>query len=81
MGKDILNNISSCLLQSNFATLMIDQTTDVTNSSHEVVVLRYVTDAFNVFENIYKVLLNDAGTQCWGYYFYKVIYYILLVTF
>ena len=33
MGKDILGNISSHLHQSKFATLMIDETTDVSNVS------------------------------------------------
>jgi len=65
MGKDILRNISSRLQQSKFATLMIDETTDVSNSSQAVVVLRYVTDAFDVCEDLiglYKVPSTDAVT-------------------
>jgi len=49
---DILGNISSCLQQSTFATLMIDETTDVSNVSLAVVVLRYVTDLFHVHEDL-----------------------------
>ena len=65
MGKDILGNISSRLHQSQFATLMIDETTDVSNVSQAVVVLRYVTDAFDVYEDLiglYKVPSTDAAT-------------------
>ena len=65
MGKDILSNISSRLQQSKFATLMIDETTDVSNASQAVVVLRYVTDVFDVYEDLmglYKVPSTDAAT-------------------
>ena len=65
MGKDILGNISSCLHQSKFTALMIDETTDVSNVSQAVVVLRYVTDAFDVYEDLiglYKVPSTDAAT-------------------
>ena len=51
MGKEILRNISSHLQQCKFVILMIDETTDVSNSSQAVVVLRYVTDVFNVCED------------------------------
>ena len=62
MGKDILNNISSRLQQSKMATLMIDETTDVSNASQAV---RYVTDVFDVYEDLiglYKVPSIDAAT-------------------
>jgi len=65
MAKDILGNISSCLQQSTFATLMIDETTDMSNVSQAVVMLRYVTDLFHVHEDfigLYKVPSTDAAT-------------------
>ena len=65
MGKDILRNISSHLHQSIFATLMEDETTDVSNASYAVVVLRYVTDVCVVYEGLiglYKVSSTDAAT-------------------
>ena len=65
MAKDISSNISSHLQQSKFATLMIDETTDVSNASQAFVVLRYVTDVFDGYEDIiclYKVPSANAAT-------------------
>ena len=65
MRKDIISNILSHLQQSRFATLMIDETTNVSNAYQAVVVLQYVTDVFDVYEDLiglYKVPPTNAAT-------------------
>ena len=65
MASDVLTGISSHLHQSPFVTLMLDETTDVSNTSQAVVVLRYVTDLFDVHEEfigMYQVPSTNAET-------------------
>lgn len=49
LAQDILSCISSCLQQPKFATLTIDETTDVSNASQAV---QYVRDLFDVHEDL-----------------------------
>ena len=65
MALDVLTDISFHLHQSPFVTLMLDETTDMSNTSQAVVVLRYVTDAFDVHEEfigMYQVPSTNAET-------------------
>ena len=48
-----------------FVTLMLDETTNVSNTSQAVVILKYVTDAFDVHEEfigMYQVPSTNAET-------------------
>ena len=65
MALDVLTDISFHLHQSPFVTLLLDETTDVSNTSQAVVVLRYVTDTFDVHEEfigMYQVPSTNAET-------------------
>ena len=65
MASDVLADISSHLHQSPFVTLMLDETTDVSNTSQAVVMLRYVTDVFDIYEEfigLYQVPSTNAET-------------------
>ena len=65
MALDALTDISFHLHQSPFVTFMLDETTDMSNTSQAVVVLRYVTDAFDVHEEfigMYQVPSTNAET-------------------
>ena len=65
MGKLVLQNISAKLQQSHYLTLMLDETTDVSNCEQTVVVLRRVTDDLQVFEEflgLYHVPSIDSDT-------------------
>ena len=65
MALDVLTDISFHLYQSPFVTLMLDETTDVSNTSQAVVLLQYVTDAFDVHEefiDMYQVPSTNAET-------------------
>jgi len=50
MGRLVLQNISSNLQQSPYLTIMLDETTDVSNHEQAVIVLRRVTNDLEVFE-------------------------------
>ena len=55
MALSILRNIASCLQQSPFLTLMMDETTDVSNTEQVVIVFRWVSDLLQVHEEFIGV--------------------------
>ena len=50
MGRLVIQNISANLQQSPYLTIMLDETTDISNHEQAVIVLRRVTDDLQVFE-------------------------------
>ena len=50
MAISVLRNIASCLQSSPFLTLMMDETTDVSNTEQVVIVFRWVSDLLEVHE-------------------------------
>lgn len=50
MAMSVLRNIASCLQSSPFLTLMMDETTDVSNTEQVVIVFRWVSDLLEVHE-------------------------------
>jgi len=65
MATNILRTVSKCLQESPFIALMLDETTDIGNDEQTTIVLRRVTDSFDVHEEfvgLYKVPSIDAAT-------------------
>ena len=62
MAIHVLREISVCLQKSPFITLMMDETTDVSNKEQLTIVLRWVTEDFEVNEGMYHVPTIDAET-------------------
>lgn len=50
MSSSVLRNIASCLQRSPFLTLMMDESTDVSNTEQVVIVFRWVSDLLEVHE-------------------------------
>ena len=65
MAIHVLREISVCLQKSPFITLMMDETTDVSNKEQLTIVLRWVTEDYEVneeFIGMYHVPTIDAET-------------------
>ena len=65
MAISVLRNISNVLQRSPFLTIMIDETTDISNKEQVVVVFRRVDEDFEVHEEfigLYEVMSIDAAT-------------------
>ena len=65
MSLNILREISSILRESLFYTVMVDETTDVSNSEQVVICIRWVSKKFEVHEEfigLYVVKKIDANT-------------------
>lgn len=65
MATHILRDVSSSLHESSFLALMLDETTDIANNEQTTIVLRRVTESFDVHEEfigLYKVPSIDAAT-------------------
>ena len=65
MALYVLRNMSQILQHSPFLTLMMDETTDVSNNVQVVVVMRRVSESFEVneeFLGLYEVSSIDAST-------------------
>ena len=52
MGRLVIQDVSANLQQSPYLTIMLDETTDVSNHEQAVIVLRRVTDDLQVFEEL-----------------------------
>lgn len=65
MAMHVLRNVTACLQQSPFFTLMIDETTDVSNKEQTTIVVRWVSEHLEVHEEflgLYHVPSIDAVT-------------------
>ena len=65
MAMRILRDITTCLQSSPFITVMMDETTDVTNKEQATIVFRSVSHDFEVneeFLGLYEVPAIDAST-------------------
>ena len=65
MATNILRDISTKLQQSPFLTLMMDETTDISNNEQTMIVLRWVSEDLIVneeFIGLYQVPSIDAAT-------------------
>ena len=65
MAMNVLREVTACLQQSPFITLMMDETTDISNQEQSVIVLRWVSEDFEVneeFLGVYNVPTIDAAT-------------------
>ncbi len=65
VATNILLTVSKCLQELPFIALMLDETTDIGNDEQTTIVLRRVTDSFDVHEEfvgLYKVPSIDAAT-------------------
>lgn len=65
MGRLVIQNISANLQQSPYLTIILDETTDISNHEQAVIVLRRVTDDLQVFEEflgLYHVPSIDSDT-------------------
>ena len=51
MGRLVIQDVSANLQQSPYLTIMLDETTDVSNHEQAVIVLRRVTDDLQVLKN------------------------------
>ena len=62
---NVLREVTACLQQSPFITLMMDETTDLSNQEQSVIVLRWVSEDFEVneeFFGVYNIPNIDAAT-------------------
>jgi len=50
MAMHVLREVASCLQQSPFITIMMDETTDVSNNEQSVIIFRWVSEDFEVNE-------------------------------
>ena len=57
MAAHVLREVGICLQQSPFTTLMMDETTDVSNKEQLTIVLRWVSEDFEVNEEFLGSLL------------------------
>ena len=65
MAMNVLREVTLSLQQSPFITLMMDETTDISNKEQSVMVLRWVSEDFEVneeFLGLYHVPSIDAAT-------------------
>ena len=65
MARHVLINVSSCFQESRFLTVMMDETTDVSNNEQTVIVLRWVSEQLEIhkeFTGLYHVPSIDAAT-------------------
>lgn len=65
MAMQVLRDISASLQQSRFLSVMVDETTDVSNTEQMTVVVRSVSDCFEVSEDflgMYQVPSITAAT-------------------
>ena len=65
MGRLVIQNILANLQQSPYLTIMLDETTDISNHEQAVIILRRVTDDLQVFEEflgLYHVPSIDSDT-------------------
>jgi len=65
MAMHMLREVASCLQQSPFITIMMDETTDVSNNEQSVIIFRWVSEDFEVneeFLGVYQVPSIDAET-------------------
>ena len=50
MAMHILREVATCLQQSPFITLMMDETTDISNNEQSTIIFRWVSEDFEVNE-------------------------------
>ncbi len=65
MALSVITKVSENLHKSPFLTVMIDETTDVTNQEQVTIVIRWINDNFEVYEEFigpYAVPCIDAAT-------------------
>ena len=65
MAMHVMKDIRSCMQQSPFLALMIDETTDISNNEQTTIVIRWVADNLEVHEEflgLYHVPSIDAQT-------------------
>ena len=65
MASHVLRNITSSLQKSPFLTLMMDETTDISNKEQVTFTIRWVSEDLEVneeFIGLYQVLAIDAAT-------------------
>ena len=65
MAVHIMRNIAEKLQDSQFITIMVDETTDVTNQEQVTLVMRRIDENFDVYEEflgLYNVTSIDAAT-------------------
>ena len=65
MAMQVSRDVATCLQQSPFFAVMVDETTDVSNREQMTVVVRSTTDCFEVHEDflgMYQVPSIDAST-------------------
>ena len=65
MAMHVLRNVATCLQQSPFLTLMMDETTDISNNEQTTIVIRWVSEHLEVHEEflgLYHVPSIDALT-------------------
>ncbi len=65
MALSVIRKVSENLHKSPFLTVMIDETTDVTNQEQVTIVIRRINDNFEVYEEFigpYAVPCIDAAT-------------------
>ena len=65
MAMHVLREVASCLQQSPFITIMMDETTDVSNNEQSVIIFRWESEDFEVneeFLGVYQVPSIDAET-------------------
>jgi len=60
MAMHVLREVASCLQQSPFITIMMDETTDVSNNEQSVIVFRWVSEDFEVNEEFLGLYLKAA---------------------
>ena len=65
MAISVLREVAACLQQSPFITLMMGETTDTSNQEQSIIILRWVSEDFEVnekFLGVYNVPTIDAAT-------------------
>ena len=65
MAMHVLRNVATSLQQSPFLTLMMDETTDISNKEQTTIVIRYVSEHLEVHEEflgLYHVPSIDVAT-------------------
>ncbi len=65
MALSVIRKVSENLHKSPFLSVMIDETTDVTNQEQVTLVIRWINDNFEVYEEfigLYAVPCIDAAT-------------------
>ena len=65
MSRHVLLQVASCLQQSPFLTIMLDETTDISNNEQATTVMRWVSESLEVHEGfigLYHVPSISADT-------------------